>query len=80
MTNLEFKRDIIPTIIAALVLTAIYINLEIMMEQSFYHIFEGSIDLFPNNFIVFMIIFVMLIGIQYLIRQERPIKDVLTDM
>ena len=71
MAQFDFKSEIIPTVFAAMVLTAIYINLEILMNQTFYQIFEGNLEVFPDIFVVFIISLLVLIGIQYLIQQER---------
>ena len=73
MKPLSYKSVIITTIFAAAVLTGIYINLRILMNQTFYQIFEGDLGLTINTLTIFMIILILLAGIQYLIRQETPV-------
>lgn len=72
MKPLSNKSGIIATIFAAAILTGIYINLRILMNQTFFQIFEGDLGLTINTFAVFMIILIFLAGIQYLIHHESP--------
>ena len=74
MNQFGFRSEIITTIFAAIVLTAIYINLEILMNQTFYNIFEGNLKLTPDIFAAFGAILMFLVAIQYLIRRDRPNK------
>ena len=72
MKQFGFRSELITTIFAAIMLTAIYINLEILMNQTFYQIFEGNLELDFDIFVVFMASLIFLVVIQYLIRRERP--------
>lgn len=75
MKQLSFRSELITAIFAAIVLTGIYINLEILMNQTFFQIFEGNLELSSDIFAVFVVILILLITIQYLIRRERPKKE-----
>ncbi len=78
MKQLSFRSELITAIFAAIVLTGIYINLEILMNQSFFQIFEGNLELSFDIFAVFIVSLTFLIIIQYLIRRKRPIKEDVT--
>lgn len=78
MKKLSFRSELITAIFAAIVLTGIYINLEILMNQSFFQIFEGNLELSSDIFAVFAVSLIFLIIIQYLIRRERPNKEDVT--
>lgn len=78
MKQLSFRSELITAIFAAIVLTGIYINLEILMNQTFFQIFEGNIELSYDIFVVFVVILIFLMIIQYLIRRERPNKEDVT--
>ena len=70
MKHLSLKSGIFSAVFAAIILTGIYINLIILMNQTFYQIFEGDLGLSFNTFMVFMIVLLFLAGLQYLIRQD----------
>lgn len=72
MEQNSFKREIIIIIFATLVLSGIYLNLKIMLNQTFYQIFEGDLGINFNSFVVFLAILALLGTVQYLIRQDRP--------
>jgi len=76
MTQISFKNDTLPSIFAAVVLTAIYINLKILMNQTFFQIFEGELGLTVNTIVVFVVILLSLIVIQYLIHRKTKDKAV----
>ena len=79
MKQIYSIRDIILIIFAAIVLTGIYLNLKIMLNQTFFQLFEGTLDLNIYTLILFLIFLGFL---QYLIQHERPfiqknnIKDI----
>ncbi len=66
-------REISIIVFATIILTGIYLNLKIMLDQTFYQIFEGDLGLGFNTLIVFLVILTFLGILQYLIRQEKPI-------
>ncbi len=80
MKQLSFRSELITAIFAAIVLTGIYINLEILMNQSFFQIFEGNLELSFDIFVIFVVILIFLIILQYLIRRKRPDKKDITNI
>ncbi len=73
MKQFNRLREIIIIVFATIVLTGIYLNLKIMLDQTFYQVFEGDLGLNFNTLIVFLAILTFLGILQHLIRQEKPI-------
>ena len=71
MKQYNFKYVTILTIFSAMVLTGIYLNLKILLNQTFFQIFEGDLGLNFNIFVLFIIILIVLAIMQYVISQEN---------
>ena len=75
MKQVNSIREISIIVFATIILTGIYLNLKIMLDQTFYQVFEGDLGLNFKTLIVFLTILTFLGILQYLIRQERPIHQ-----